>query len=201
MVEKSEVKMIKNKNQNKSKNRLKELRIAKGFSQKKFYEEIILEKLGLDITLRTYQNWENPENEIKSKPALLLAEYFNVNVEYLLGESVYKNQIEQILSIQGKDLGNGITAISQEDLNKIPYKDSFIKFSQAHDLALSNDDIDKVVDLIKSLNDTNTKILNNLVTDRNIKKLEEFKDGDFSNLFTYSPNWSNKYNSLKNTDN
>lgn len=193
--------MIKNKNQNKSKNRLKELRIAKDFSQKKFYEEIILEKLGLDITLRTYQNWENPENEIKSKPALLLAEYFNVNVEYLLGESVYKNPFDQLLSIQGKDLGHGMFSISQTDLNQSFLKPNFIKFSQAHDLALSNDDIDKVVDLIKSLNDTNTKILNNFVTDGDIKKLEELKDGDFSNLFTYSSTWSNKYNSLKNTDN
>lgn len=68
------------------KNNLKKLRIEKGFSQKKFYEEIIKEELGLDITLRTYQNWENPNNEIKSKPALLLAEYFRVNVGYLLGE-------------------------------------------------------------------------------------------------------------------
>ena len=53
---------------------------------REFYEEIIKEELGLDITLRTYQNWENPNNEIKSKPALLLAEYFRVNVGYLLGE-------------------------------------------------------------------------------------------------------------------
>ena len=184
-----------------NKNRLKELRIAKGFSQKKFYEEIILEKLRLDITLRTYQNWENPENEIKSKPALLLAEYFNVDVDYLLGISTFKNKMELIASVQGKDLGNGMTAISQEDLNKIPYKDSFIKFSQGHDLALSNDDIDKIIDLIKSLNDINTKILNNLVTDGDIERLKELKDGDFSNLFTYSSNWSNKYNNLKNTDN
>ena len=68
------------------KNNLKKLRIEKGFSQKEFYEDIIKKELGLDITLRTYQNWENPNNEIKSKPALLLAEYFGVNVGYLLGE-------------------------------------------------------------------------------------------------------------------
>ena len=68
------------------KNNLKKLRIEKGFSQKEFYEDIIKKELGLDITLRTYQNWENPNNEIKSKPALLLAEYFRVNVGYLLGE-------------------------------------------------------------------------------------------------------------------
>ena len=68
------------------KNNLKKLRIEKGFSQKEFYEDIIKKELGLNITLRTYQNWENPNNEIKSKPALLLAEYFRVNVGYLLGD-------------------------------------------------------------------------------------------------------------------
>lgn len=68
------------------KNNLKKLRIEKGFSQKEFYEDIIKKELGLDITLRTYQNWENLNNEIKSKPALLLAEYFRVNVGYLLGD-------------------------------------------------------------------------------------------------------------------
>ena len=38
------------------KNNLKKLRIEKGFSQKEFYEDIIIKKLGLDITLRTYHN-------------------------------------------------------------------------------------------------------------------------------------------------
>ena len=67
------------------KNNLKKLRIEKGFSQKEFYEDIIKKELGLDITLRTYQNWENPDNEIKSKPALLLAEYFKIDIGELLG--------------------------------------------------------------------------------------------------------------------
>lgn len=174
--------------------RLKELRKEKGLTQQQLAEKIGTTKL-------TVSNWENGKHIIKTSTAKKLAEYFNVNVEYLLGESVYKNPIEQILSIQGKDLGDGMTAISQEDLNKIPYKDSFMNFLKGRDLVLSNDDIDKVIDLIKSLNDTNTKILNNLVTAGEIKKLEELKDGDFSQLFTYSSNWSNKYNSLKNTDN
>ena len=91
------------------KNNLKKLRIEKGFSQKEFYEDIIKKELGLDITLRTYQNWENPNNEIKSKPALLLAEYFGVNVGYLLGEderrTTYLMDIEDLLK---KNLKIGI---------------------------------------------------------------------------------------------
>lgn len=68
-----------------TKNRLKELRKATGKSQKDFYNEIVVTELNLGVTLRTYQNWEKPENEIKSKPANSLAEYFNVPVSYLLG--------------------------------------------------------------------------------------------------------------------
>lgn len=43
-----------------TKNRLKELRKASNFSQKDFFENIVKTKLKLDVTLRTYQNWENP---------------------------------------------------------------------------------------------------------------------------------------------
>lgn len=175
-------------------NRLKELRKENGLTQQQLAEKIGTTKL-------TISNWENEKHIIKTSVAKELAELFNVNVEYLLGVSDFKNPFDQILSIKGKDLGNGIFGYSQTDLNQSFLKPNFIKFSQVHDLALSNDDIDKVIDLIKSLNDTNTKILNNLVTDRNIEKLEKLKDGDYSQLFTYSSNWSNKYNSLKNTDN
>lgn len=68
-----------------TKNRLKDLRKATGKSQKDFYNEIVVTELNLGVTLRTYQNWEKPENEIKSKPANSLAQYFNVPVSYLLG--------------------------------------------------------------------------------------------------------------------
>lgn len=147
------------------------------------------------------QNWENNKGQIKPNKIQQLADYFEVSDAYLLGYSDFRNPIEQIASIKGKDLGDGKSAISQTDLNQSFLKPNFIKFSKVHDLALSNDDIDKVIDLIKSLNDTNTKMLNNFVTAGDIEKLKELKDGDFSNLFTYSSTWSNKYNSLKNTDN
>lgn len=183
-----------NKKDKKIENRLKELRKKNKETQADIADL-------LQVNVKTVSRWESGESSIRIAQANMLAEHFNVNVEYLLGESVYKNPFDQLLSIQGNDLGNGMTAISQEDLNKIPHKDSFMNFLKDHDLALSNDDIDKVIDLIKLLSDTNKKILNNFVTDGDIEKLEELKDGDFSNLFTYSSTWSNKYNSLKNTDN
>ncbi|MEB3520920.1 helix-turn-helix domain-containing protein [Streptococcus sp. S2(2023)] len=174
--------------------RLKELRKEKGLTQQQLAEKIGTTKL-------TVSNWENGKHVIKTSTAKELAELFNVNVEYLLGDSEFRNPFDLLLDSAGTELENGFKVFSQSDLNQIPFKKNFIKFLTAYDLALSNDDIDKVIDLIKLLSDTNKKILNNLVTNGDLKKLKELKDGDFSNLFTYSSNWSNKYNSLKNTDN
>lgn len=175
--------------------RLKKLRKEKKLTQDELAREIGVSKI-------TILRWENEERQIKPDKIQQLADYFMVSEAYLLGYSDYRNQLEQIADSEGTDLGNGLKGFSQKDLNKIfqnknSHKDSFMNFLRVHDLALSNDDIDRVIDLIKSLSDTNKKILNNLVTARDIKRLKELKDGDFSNLFAYSTEWSDKYNSLK----
>lgn len=61
-------------------NRLKELRQEKKLTQKELAEET-------DIPYRTLQRWENGETDIKSDKAEELADYFDVNVSYLLGYS------------------------------------------------------------------------------------------------------------------
>lgn len=61
-------------------NRLKELRQEKKLSQKE-----IAETLG--FSLRSFQRMENGENQIKPEKAQQLADYFGVNVGYLLGYS------------------------------------------------------------------------------------------------------------------
>ena len=112
------------------KNNLKKLRLDKGFSQKEFYEKIIKKELGLDITLRTYQNWENPNNEIKSKPALLLAEYFKIDIGELLGyednfDYVSKKVIQALDKVKDQASNQGIT--NYEDLERISEADRIIK--------------------------------------------------------------------------
>jgi len=112
------------------KNNLKKLRLDKGFSQKEFYEEIIKKELGLDITLRTYQNWENPNNEIKSKPALLLAEYFKIDIGELLGyednfDYVSKKVIQALDKVKDQASSQGIT--NYEELERISEADRIIK--------------------------------------------------------------------------
>lgn len=59
-------------------NRLKELRQKNELTRDKLSQE-------LDINLRTIQRYENGESQIKPNKAQQLAEYFGVNVGYLLG--------------------------------------------------------------------------------------------------------------------
>ena len=116
---------------------------------------------------------------------------------FLLGYSNYRTPFDQLLAAKGTDLGNGITGVSQNDIKQVSYKDSFMNFLRIHNFDLSDDDIDKVIDLVQSLSDTNKKILNNIVETGDIKKLEELKNGNFSSLFTYNSEWSDKFNNFK----
>lgn len=58
-------------------NRLKSLRKEAGLSQGELAEEV-------GASYRTIQNWENGVNQIKPDKAQLLADYFGVEVSYLL---------------------------------------------------------------------------------------------------------------------
>jgi len=59
-------------------NKLRELRKEKGDTQ-----EVVAKAMG--VTRRGYQKWENEESQIKPDKAQQLADYFGVNVGYLLG--------------------------------------------------------------------------------------------------------------------
>lgn len=59
-------------------NRLKQLRKDRGLTQSQLAEEV-------GVSYRTIQNWENGVNQIKPDKAQLLADYFCVNIGYLLG--------------------------------------------------------------------------------------------------------------------
>ena len=63
-----------------SKNRLKELREQKGLSRIEVSESI-------GIKTRTYLSYENFEREPNSEMLILLADFFDVTVDYLIGRS------------------------------------------------------------------------------------------------------------------
>ena len=65
-------------------NRLKELRLNKEENGKVgVTQQEVADKIG--VTKRTYIYWEKNERQIKSEKAQLLADYFKVDVGYLLG--------------------------------------------------------------------------------------------------------------------
>lgn len=84
-------------------NRLKELR-----KQKKVTQLELANFIGM--TRRGYQKWENGESQIKPEKAQLLADYFGVEVPYLLGYDVGLTPVKDLagdylppLELQGYD--------------------------------------------------------------------------------------------------
>lgn len=68
--------------------RLKELRIATGKNQKEMAKE-------LNLTKSTYNYWENGKIEIDFKSLIMLADYFGVSVDYLLGRENKSTDLSQ----------------------------------------------------------------------------------------------------------
>ena len=98
-------------------NRLKELRKDKKLTQVEFSKEI-------KIPYRTIQSWENEESQIKPDKAQQLADYFGVNVGYLLG---YEPESEQVSNYQkikicfsnGEELSFLVRNFTEKELTKI----------------------------------------------------------------------------------
>ena len=100
-------------------NRLKELRQKKGDTQ-----EDVAKVMG--VTRRGYQKWENGESQIKPEKARQLADYFGVNVAYLLGFEDKQNILKIIQSNEFKKLLNDI------DIEKINELSSAYKNVEEH---------------------------------------------------------------------
>lgn len=85
-------------------NKLRELRKEKKLSQKELAENI-------RVHYRTLQNWENGESQIKPDKAQQLADYFGVNVGYLLGyepegmpkRSIYEEVYSALLRVKSEN--------------------------------------------------------------------------------------------------
>ena len=100
-------------------NRLKELRQKKGDTQ-----EDVAKVMG--VTRRGYQKWENGESQIKPEKARQLADYFGVNVAFLLGFEDKQNILKIIQSNEFKKLLNDI------DIEKINELGSAYKNVEEH---------------------------------------------------------------------
>lgn len=128
-------------------NRLKELRKKTGFTQKSFSKEI-------GIPLRTLQNWENGESNIKPEKAELLAEYFNVQIPYLLGYSETRYGSEQITKAIKESVSRKNEELNNEQLEntlKICQLASFLDMSLEAIIALYDYNSSSPVETLEDL--------------------------------------------------
>ena len=65
---------------NKFKERLKECRLEKGISRKQFANDLF-------VSERLISYWENGKRECDFDMLIKIAKYFNVSIDYLLGNS------------------------------------------------------------------------------------------------------------------
>ena len=65
--------------------RLRYLRMSRGFSRKEVYEAIGSSK-------PSYYRYENGDSEPSTQKLIALAKYFNVSIDYLVGLSNYKDE-------------------------------------------------------------------------------------------------------------
>ena len=144
-------------------NRLKELRKEKKKSQKEIANL-------LEINEKTISRWEKGERPIKTQKAQELAEYFGVNVGYLLGidikkinelGSAYKNVEEHINNpVKYDNFGKGLLNHSQSYMFTIEElinadKENNTNFADILINYISLNDYDKKIafDLVQKLSD------------------------------------------------
>ena len=87
-------------------NRLKELRKEKALTQEELANKIGTTKL-------TISNWENEKHAIWSEKAKLLADFFGVDVGYLLGYNEGHNRIHDLFGTTPKKGDMGIIELSE----------------------------------------------------------------------------------------
>lgn len=128
-------------------NRLKELRKQKGLTQQELADEISVSKI-------TVLRWENEERQIKLEKAQQLADYFGVNVGYLLGYSDVRFELEQI----EKAIKNRLID-SESTINKDVFENTLKIVERARFLDLDLDTITSLyfynceISKVKTLND------------------------------------------------
>lgn len=101
--------------------RLKELRKSKGITQTEFAKIF-------NISNGTIGNWESGNRIPDTEMLKMLADFFNVSIDYLVGKSEYKNILDEQLSDVDFALYGEIHDLSDEEKQKII---DFVKFTKS----------------------------------------------------------------------
>ncbi len=147
-------------------NRLKELRKEKKISQKKLSEIF-------EVTEKTISRWENEEVQIKSDKAEKLADYFGVQLPYLLGWSDMRT-LEEELEYDFKQ--------RKESYQK--EKDTILKIGYL----LSENQLENIIDTIRIYHRLNGRIISGLI-ENNDEFIEDELEVDFYSFIRKYPNY------------
>lgn len=196
-------------------NRLKELRQKKGDTQ-----EVVAKAMG--VTRRGYQKWENGESQIKTDKAQQLADYFGVSAGFLLGYDEVPKELLDELELQ---LDHVLTPTEKEDLENNPelknhylsivrnrllhnqrkevekteqaFDKDFIRLLKEYSIYLSDNQIDQIKDLMKSMSSINNKYLMVTMAGRYFEQMKNEKETEFKELFKYSKTWQENYSTME----
>lgn len=147
-------------------NRLKELRKEKKLSQKEIAEF-------LEINEKTVSRWENGESTIKSDKAQELADYFGVQLPYLLGWSDIRT-LEEELEYDFKQ--------RKESYQK--EKDTILEIGYL----LSENQLENIIDTIRIYHRLNGIIISKLI-ENNDEFIEDELEADFYSFTKKYPNY------------
>ena len=161
--------------------RLKELRVEKGISQKNLAEIFNIAR----STLSQYEsNQRTPSDEIKVK----LSEYFNVSLDYLLGKSDvrnysdYENKLNDILSQYRTDETSSDVSVRMPD--KDGEKGRVFNIQVKSAFYNNIDELTKrLIEKIDTLDDDNKKELEKFI---DLLRLKEEKEKENNNSITNS---------------
>ena len=207
------------------KNRLKILRTDQGITQDKLAEIINagLKENEKPISKMVISNWENNKHTIKQDKAQQLAKYFGVSVGYLLG---YDNSPSKIfLKELEEQADHYLTDEEKEELKARPeaknyyldlvgwrmrdeqlaqlqqrdkeFDKDFIKFIEKYSIYLSDDQIEQIKDLMKSMSNINSKYLMVTMAGGYFEQMKSEKETEFKELFKYSKTWQENYSTME----
>ena len=152
-----------------------------------------------------------------------LAKHFGVSVGYLLG---YDNSPPKIFLRELEDQADHyLTDEEKEELKARPeaknyyldlvswrmrdeqlaqlkqrdkaFDKDFIRLLKEYSIYLSDNQIDQIKDLMKSMSSINNKYLMATMTGRNFKKMKHEKETEFKELFKYSKIWKENYSTME----
>lgn len=207
------------------KNRLKILRTDQGITQDKLAEIINagLKENEKPISKMVISNWENNKHTIKQDKAQQLAKHFGVSVGYLLG---YDNSPSKIfLKELEEQADHYLTDEEKEELKARPeaknyyldlvgwrmrdeqlaqlqqrdkeFDKDFIKFIEKYSIYLSDDQIEEIKDLMKSMSSINNKYLMVTMAGGYFEQMKSEKESEFKELFKYSKTWQENYSTME----